>query len=100
MKLRQIARTFQAVAALLALLATSVAGMAETLRAADLPGCCNSAYCPLHQMQKDKSLCDTPGKSSENGYSMRACEATPSPVLGTAPFVLLAPLAMRGPASA
>jgi hypothetical protein len=105
MKLRQIARKFQAVAALFALLATSVAGLAESLAASNLPACCNTVYCPVHhreaqELQKDKSKCDAQGHPAGNDCSMRACDTTPSPVVGTAPFVLVAPLTMRSPASA
>src|ERR1039457_7250306 len=105
MKLRQIARKFQAVAALFALLATSVAGLAESLAASNLPACCNTVYGPVHhreakKLKKDKSKCDAQGPPAGNDCSMRACDTTPSPVVGTAPFVLVAPLTMRSPASA
>ena len=105
MKLRQIARKFQAVMALFALLATSVAGLAESLAASDLPACCNAVYCPMHHRQagypqKDKSNCDTQGNPMGNDCSMRACDTAPDPVVGTTTFVLVAPLAVRYPASA
>src|SRR5271170_827608 len=105
MRLRQIARKVQAIAAVVALLATCAAGLAESLPASGLPSCCNTIYCPLHQrqareQQRDKALCDSQGKSAGNDCSMRACDVTPSPAVGTAPFVLVAPLAMRVPASA
>jgi hypothetical protein len=105
MKLRQIARKLQAVAALFALLVTGVAGLAESLPVSDLPFCCNAVYCPVHprqahEFQKDKSKCDAQGHLAGNDCSMRACDTTPSPVVGTAPFVLVAPIALRSPASA
>jgi hypothetical protein len=105
MKLRQIARKIQAIAALFAMLATGVAGLAESLPASGVPPCCNTIYCPVHQrqvreQQRDKSICDSQGKSSENNCSMRACDTMAAPVVGTAPFVLVAPLAMRSPSGA
>jgi hypothetical protein len=104
MKLRQIARKIQAIAALFAMLATSVAGLAESLPASGVPACCNTIFCPVHQreareQQRDKSICDSQGKSSRNDCSMRACDTMTAPVVGTAPFVLVAPLTMRSPAS-
>jgi hypothetical protein len=104
MKLRQIARKIQAIAGLFAMLATSVAGLAESLPASGVPACCNTVFCPVHQRQarerqKDKSICDSQGKSLGNDCSMRACDTMTAPVVGTAPFVLVAPLAKRGPAS-
>ena len=105
MKLRRIARRLQAIAALFALLATSVGGLAESLAASNLPACCNTLYCPVHhrqaqELRKDRDKCGAQGHPSGNDCSMRACDATPSPVVGTAPFVLVAPLMMRSPASA
>jgi len=104
MELRKIARKIQAVVAVLAMLATSVAGLAESLPASGVPACCNTIFCPLHQhqaheQQRGKSICDSQGKSSGNDCSMRACDTMTAPVVGTAPFVLAAPVAKRGPAS-
>jgi len=94
-----------AVAALLALLLPGVSSLAETLSAADLPACCNAAFCPVHHrqgrnLQKDKSNCDAVGVPGQNDCSMRACDAPPNPAVGTALFVLVAPIALRGPAVA
>jgi len=104
MKLRQIARKFQALAALFALLATGFAGLAESLTASDLPACCNTMYCPVHhrqaqEQQKDMSKCGAQDHPAGNDCSMRACDPMPNPVVGTAPFLLVAPLIMRNPAS-
>ena len=103
MKPSNITRKLQAVAALIALLATSLPGLAESLAASNLPACCNTVYCPVHhrqarELQKDKTICDSDGTSAVNDCSMRACDTTPNPVDGTAPFVLVAPLAVRVPA--
>jgi hypothetical protein len=105
MKLRQVAKIFLVAPSLFALLIASLPGLTESLAASDLPACCNTAYCPVHhrqaqQLQKDKSICDSKVDSAGNSCSMRACDTTPSPALGTAPFILSAPLDMRGPASA
>jgi hypothetical protein len=104
-KLRKIVRKLAAVAALLALLLPGVSSLAETLSAADLPACCNTAFCPVHHrqgrnLQKDRSNCDAIGVPGQNDCSMRACDAAPNPAVGTALFVLVAPLALRGPAVA
>ncbi len=104
MKLRRIARKVQAVAALFAMLATGVAGLADSLPASGVPACCNTIFCPMHhsqarEQQRDKSICDSQGKSSGNECSMRACDTMTAPVVGTAPYVLIAPLAERIPAS-
>jgi hypothetical protein len=105
MRLREMARKIQAVAALIALLATGVPTLAESLSASTLPACCNTVYCPVHhrqvhELQKDKSNCDAQGNPVRNDCSMRACDTAPSPVVGTSPFVLVTPLAMRSPAGA
>ena len=101
MILRQVARKFLAVAALMGLLVATVPALAESLSASSSPPCCNTIYCPVHhrqphQLQKDKSVCDSQGNSAGNDCSMRACDTAPNPVVGTSPFVLMAPLAMRG----
>jgi hypothetical protein len=103
--LREFPRKLGAIAALLALLLPSVFGLAETLSAADLPACCNTAYCPLHHrqmsdLQKDKSNCDATGSAGQKNCSMRACDAAPPPIVGTAVFILAVPLALHGPAVA
>ena len=105
MSLREMARKFQAVAALFALLSTGVPTLAESLSASNLPACCNTVYCPvhhrqIHELQKDRTNCDAQGNPVRNDCSMRACDTTVSPAVGTAPFVLVAPLAMRYPESA
>ena len=79
--------------------------LAESLSAADLPACCNTIYCPLHHrqmsdLQRDKSNCDAMGIPGQNDCSMRACDAAPNPIVGTAAFVLVVPVALRGPAVA
>jgi hypothetical protein len=104
-KLRKIARKLAAVVALLALLLPGVSALAETLSAADLPACCNTAYCPVHHhqgrnLQKDKNNCDAMGIPGQNDCSMRACDAAPNSVVGTAAFVLVTPVALRGPIAA
>jgi hypothetical protein len=103
--LRKAARHLAAFAALLALLLPGFSGLAGTLSAADLPACCNTIYCPVHHrqmsnLQKDKSNCDAMGMPWQNDCSMRACDAAPNPIVGTAAFVLVTPLALRGPAVA
>src|SRR6267154_1597590 len=103
-KAGQIARKLQAFAALLTLLLASVPTLAESLPAPDLSACCNTSYCPLHHhqvqdLQRDKSNCDAQGHSAGNNCSMRACETAPNPVVGTALFVLVAPIALTYRAS-
>ena len=105
MKLRQVAKRFLVAASLFALLTASVSGLAESLSASNLPTCCNSTYCPLlhseaKEQQTDKRNCDSHGNSAGNDCSMRACDTATSPVLGTAPFVLITPHTMRVPMSA
>jgi hypothetical protein len=105
MRLRQVARKLQAVAALIGLLVATVPLLAESLSASSLPACCNTVYCPVHhhqahQLQADKSICDSQGSFAGNDCAMRACDTAPNPAVGTLPFVLTAPLAMRGPAIA
>jgi hypothetical protein len=103
--LPKIVRKLAAVAALLALLLPGVSAMAETISAADLLACCNTSYCPVHHrqarnLQKDKSNCDANGTPGQNDCSMRACDAAPNPIVGSAAFVLVTPVALRGPAIA
>jgi hypothetical protein len=43
-------------------------------------------------MQKDKSDCDTHGKTGAADSSMRACDATPHQAMGNAPFTPAAPV--------
>lgn len=104
-KLRQIVRKLAAIAAILALLLPGISALAGTLSAADLPACCNTAYCPVHHrqvrnLQKDKSNCDAMGIPGQIDCSMRACDAAANPAVGTAAFVLITPVALRGPAVA
>jgi hypothetical protein len=101
--LREIVRKLAAVAALLALFLPGVTAMAESFSTADLPACCNTAYCPVHHrhgrnLQKDKSNCNAIGIPGQNDCSMRACDAAPNPIVGTVAFVLVTPVALRGPA--
>ena len=103
-KLRNGIRKLAAVAALVALLLPCVSALAGTLSAADLPACCNTIYCPLHhrqmsELQRDKSDCDAMGVGQKD-CSLRACDAAPNPIVGTAVFILVIPDAMRGPAVA
>ncbi len=104
-RLRESLRKFGAVAALLAMLLPAVSTLAETLSAADLPACCNTIYCPVHHrqgknLQQDKNNCGSMGALGQNDCSMRACDAAPNPVVGTAAFILVTPIALRGPAVA
>jgi len=97
MKPRHIARKFLAVAGLFALLTTSMSTLAESLSASELPVCCNTVYCPLHHRQghdtqKDKSDCGAPGNPRRTDSSMRACDSVPNQAVGTAPFLLAAPV--------
>jgi len=97
-------RKFVAIAALLALLLPGVSALAETLTAA-APACCNTTYCPMHHrqmgdLQTDKSNCDTAGMPGLNDCSMRACDAAMAPIVSAAAFVLVAPVALSGPAAA
>jgi hypothetical protein len=103
--LRETFYKLAALTAIVALLLPGVSALAETLSAADLPACCNTAYCPVHHrqgrnLQKDKSNCDVTGMPGHNDCSMRACDAAPNPIVGTAAFVLVTPVALRGPAIA
>jgi hypothetical protein len=105
MKLREMARNIQAIAALLALLATGVPALAESFASNNEPASCNTVFCPMHrgqarQGQAGKIDCNGQGGSGENNSSMRACDPTPNPVVGTAPFVLAVPFAMRYAANA
>jgi len=104
-KLREIPRKLVAIAALLVLLLPGVSTLAETLSAASLPACCNTIYCPVHHrqmstLQKDKSNCGALGMPGQNDCSMRACDAPPNPIVGTASFILVTPVSLRGPAVA
>jgi len=104
-ELRATIRKLATVAALLALLLPGLSTLVETLSAADLPACCNTAYCPVHHrqarnLQKDKSNCDAKGIPGQNHCSMRACDAAPNAIVGTAAFVVVTPVALRGPATA
>jgi hypothetical protein len=104
-KLRQIVGKFAAIVALLALLLPGISSLAETLSASSLPACCNTAFCPVHHrqasnLQRDKSNCATMSVPGQKDCSMRACDAAPIPAVGRAVFVLVAPLALRGPAVA
>ena len=100
--MRKGVRKLAAIAALLALLLPGVSALAETISAADLPACCNTAYCPVHHhqksnLQKDKANCAAIGMPGQDDCSMRACDAAPNTIVGTAAFVLVTPIALRGP---
>lgn len=95
-------RKLAAVVALLALILPGVSALAGSLSAADLPACCNTVYCPLHHrqmsdLQRDKANCDAMGGSGQMDCSMRACDAAPAPIVGTAVFILIVPVTLRGP---
>ena len=97
MRPNNIPRRLLAVAALFALLAASTPALAESFSSSDSPACCKTAYCPVHHrqvrdMQKDKSNCGAQGKTAGADCSMRACDATPNQAVGTAPFILAAPV--------
>jgi hypothetical protein len=103
--LRKIVHKLAAIAALLSLLLPGVSALADTISAADLLACCNTSYCPVHHrqarsLQKDKSNCDAKGIPGQTDCSMRACDAAPNPIVGIAAFVLVTPVALRGPAIA
>jgi len=97
MRLKDIPRKLLAITALFALLAASTPALAESLTASDSLVCCKTAYCPVHHrqirdIQKDKNNCDAQGKPAGSDCSMRACDPTPNPAVGTAPFTLAAPI--------
>jgi hypothetical protein len=100
MDCKQMTRKIQAVVALVALLIASVPALAESLATPDLPSCCNTVYCPLHhrqarELQQDKTKCDSKGNPARNDCSMRACDPTPQPAMGTALYLLATPPAIR-----
>ncbi|HTC62437.1 MAG TPA: hypothetical protein VK709_06310 [Candidatus Saccharimonadales bacterium] len=101
-KLQKITRNFAAIAALLALLLPGVSALAETFSAAELPACCNTAYCPLHHrqisdVQRDKNNCGAMGAPGQHDCSMRACDAAATPIVGAAQFVLVTPIDLLAP---
>jgi hypothetical protein len=90
-------RKILSVLTLSALLLASIPALAESFAGSDLPACCNTAYCPLHHRQardldRDKSICGAQGHAAGNDCSMRACDTPPNPAVGTALFVLVAPM--------
>jgi hypothetical protein len=100
-----IGRKIAAIAALLAMLLPGLSTLAEALSAADLPACCNTAYCPVHHrqpshLQRDKSNCDSMGIPVQRDCSMRACDSAQLPVVGAPAFVLAAPVTLSTPAAA
>jgi hypothetical protein len=104
-KLLKVIRKFAAIAALLGLFLPGVSALAETLSAGNLPSCCNTVYCPMHHrqmsdVQRDKANCGAMGATGQRDCSMRACDAAPNQAVGTAPFVLVTPVALRGPSIA
>jgi len=99
MEIRDMRRKFLAIVALFALLMASTPALADSLSVSGLPACCNSVYCPMHHrqvrdIQKDKHICDAMGNPARTGCSMQACDTTPNQAVGTAPFVLVAPVAI------
>jgi hypothetical protein len=97
MRPSDIPRKLLAVVALLTLLAASTPAFAEALSASNSLACCNTAYCPVHHrqsrdLQKDKSNCDSHGKTGAPDCSMRACDSAPNQAVGTTPFTLAAPI--------
>jgi hypothetical protein len=102
--LRVVLRKFAAVVALSALLLPFVSALAGSVAAADLPACCNTNYCPLHHNGRNSSQKTTPecpGKNmpGQNSSTVRGCDSAPNAVVGTALFVLVAPLVLRAPAA-
>lgn len=100
--MRGIGRKFAAIAGLLAMLLPGVSTLAEALSAADLPACCNTAYCPVHHrqsrdLQKDKHNCDSMGIPGQHDCSMRACDAPQAPAIGSPSFVLVVPVTLGIP---
>ncbi len=104
-KLLQALRKLATVAALLALFLPALSTLAESLAAADLPPCCNSIYCPMRHRQANGAQnsevqCGGMGTPSQSGSSVRACDNTTNPAVGTAELVLVTPIILRGPAPA
>jgi hypothetical protein len=98
--LRGFIRKFIAVAALVALLSPVASNLAGLVYASQLPMCCNTNYCPLHHSNRSNSQkgspCpgkDMPGQSS----SIRACDSSPNPIVGTEAYVLVTPVSLRAP---
>jgi hypothetical protein len=94
-------RKFAATAALFALLLPGLSALGKSLSASDLPPCCNASYCPLHHrdassLQRDRKNCDTAGSPAGKDCSMRACDAVAHPAVGSALYLLVTPLAVRG----
>jgi hypothetical protein len=95
-------RKFEAIAALLALLLSTVSTLAGTLSASELPACCNTDYCPLHHNaknspQKDSPNCPGKNMPGQGGSTIRSCDSAPNPIVGTALFVLITPVALCVP---
>jgi hypothetical protein len=100
--LHVLVRKIAATVALLTLLLPGMSALAETLSASNLPACCNTSYCPLHHhdansLQRDRKNCDSTGSPDRKDCSMRACDAVSIPIVGSALFVLVTPIAFRGP---
>ncbi len=100
--LQVLVRKIAATVALLTLLLPGVSALAETLSASNFPACCNTSYCPLHHhdansLQRDRKNCDTAGSPDRKDCSMRACDAVSNPIVGSALFVLVTPIAFRRP---
>ncbi|HLJ22966.1 MAG TPA: hypothetical protein VKT71_02585 [Candidatus Acidoferrales bacterium] len=102
---RKSLRKLAAMAGLLALLMPCVSVLAGTLSAAEVPICCNTAYCPLHHRpdpdsKTGKSDCDTMGNSGLTKSSLRACDPAQTAVASLGPVVLVGPVALRSPSAA
>jgi hypothetical protein len=101
MSLRQIARKVLAVAALAALLIAGTPALAESLSTSNLPACCNNIYCPMRRgpARGHRTICGAQGNFAGSSC-ICTCDATPPPVVGTAPYVLIAPIGIRYQATA
>ena len=100
--LRMWVRKLTAIVALFTLLLPGVSALADSLSASTLPACCNTSYCPLHHydansLQRDRKNCDSTGSPDRKDCSMRACDAVSKPIVGSALFILVTPMAFRGP---
>jgi len=99
--LGRLFRKFVAVLALLALLLPVASTLAGTITTAGVPVCCNTNYCPLHHSSRSnpqKGGPNCPGKNVPGPSStIRACDSTPNPIVGTAAFVLATPVTLRAP---
>lgn len=96
---RKMLRKFLAILSLAALVLAALPTLAESFSASNLPACCNTMYCPMRHrqsgnLQQDKSICGALGHAAGNDCSMRACDMSSNPMVGTALFTLVAPVAI------